>query len=288
MLRVVRTADRLVAVGERGIVLLSDNDGAQWRQARVPVSVTLTGVQFIDAQRGWAIGHAAVVLHTRDGGETWALQFDGRSLPDGPSNPLLDLLMLDEAHGWAVGAYGLALATSDGGGTWALRQEGLPNPKGLHLYGLARQGEALFVAGEQGLFISTSLEGRAGSGVPIPTPYRGSFFTLVALADGALLFGGLRGTLLLRQAGGEFTTLDSGTTQAIVSCTVLDPQRQALVDQSGRVLVGSAAQGRFSALPADAERRWVAVVAARDGGLVGAGNNGVGRLAPLAPTAVMR
>jgi photosystem II stability/assembly factor-like uncharacterized protein len=288
MLRIVRAGNRLVAVGERGIVLLSDDEGAQWRQARVPVSVTLTGVQFVDAQRGWAIGHAAVVLHTLDGGESWSMQFDGRALPDGPANPLLDLLMLDEARGWAVGAYGLALTTHDGGHSWLPRSQGLPNPKGLHLYALARQGETLYIAGEQGLFLGTALEaGSNNSGnaaaTALQTPYRGSFFAMAALEGGALLLGGLRGTLLLRQAGGEFSTLDSGTTQAIVSCALLAPQRQALVDQSGRVLLGSAAQGHFAALPLDAERRWVAVAAARDGTLVGAGSSGVGRL-PASPT----
>jgi photosystem II stability/assembly factor-like uncharacterized protein len=290
MLRIVRAGDRLVAVGERGIVLLSDDEGAQWRQARVPVSVTLTGVQFVDARRGWAIGHAAVVLNTLDGGENWALQFDGRALPDAAANPLLDLLMLDETRGWAVGAYGLALSSTDGGRSWLPRNEGLPNPKGLHLYALARHGETLYVAGEQGLLLDVALNVGVGTGSgtsnALQTPYRGSFFAMASLDGGALLLGGLRGTVLLRQPTGEFITLDSGTTQSIVSCTPLAKQRQALVDQSGRVLLGSAAHGHFTALPLDAERRWVAVAGARDGTLVGAGSSGVGRL-PAAPSSTV-
>jgi len=35
---------RLVAVGERGHVLFSDNDGKTWTQAKVPVSLMLTSV----------------------------------------------------------------------------------------------------------------------------------------------------------------------------------------------------------------------------------------------------
>jgi hypothetical protein len=38
--------------------------GRQWRQASVPVSVTLTAVSFATPQLGWAVGHAGVVLHT--------------------------------------------------------------------------------------------------------------------------------------------------------------------------------------------------------------------------------
>ncbi|WP_321812250.1 MULTISPECIES: WD40/YVTN/BNR-like repeat-containing protein [unclassified Burkholderia] len=73
-------ASRMVAVGERGIVLVSDDAGRQWRQAKVPVSVTLTSVQFVDARQGWAAGHSGVVLHTGDGGNTWTRQLDGVSV----------------------------------------------------------------------------------------------------------------------------------------------------------------------------------------------------------------
>src|SRR4051794_13611808 len=56
-LAVTRAGPRLVAVGERGTVLLSDDAGASWRQAPVPVQVTLTTVRFIDERTGWAAGH---------------------------------------------------------------------------------------------------------------------------------------------------------------------------------------------------------------------------------------
>jgi photosystem II stability/assembly factor-like uncharacterized protein len=283
MVRIVRAGEqgtRLVAVGERGIMLLSDDDGRQWRQARVPVSASLTGVQFIDAKRGWAIGHSAVILTTGDGGATWVRQYDGRGLPDGPANPLLDLHFIDERRGWAVGAYGLALHTRDGGSTWQSIGAALPNPKGLHLYAIARHGDTLFMAGEQGLFLSMAVDGRNDSAAALTTPYRGSFFALAALPEGALLFGGLRGTLLVRGAAGEFRTLDSGTPSAIVSVSALPQQRHALVDQSGRVWLGSTAAGRFAAEPLEAERRWVSIAMARDGALVGACNTGVGRLGP--------
>src|SRR5688572_4197764 len=39
---------RLVSVGERGVALYSDDGGKSWTQARVPVSVTLTAVQFVN------------------------------------------------------------------------------------------------------------------------------------------------------------------------------------------------------------------------------------------------
>jgi photosystem II stability/assembly factor-like uncharacterized protein len=76
-LSVARAGSRLVAVGERGLVLLSDDGGAQWRQVAVPTSVTLAAVKFTTPRAGWAVGHYGVVLATRDGGLSWQLQFDG-------------------------------------------------------------------------------------------------------------------------------------------------------------------------------------------------------------------
>jgi len=74
---IVRAGERLVAVGERGHVLYSDDSGQSWTQAPVPVSVLLTAVWFADARHGWAVGHDGMVIATSDGGASWQLQRDG-------------------------------------------------------------------------------------------------------------------------------------------------------------------------------------------------------------------
>lgn len=68
---------RLVAAGERGIVVFSDDGGASWTQGRVPVSVTLTAVFMASDKLGWVAGHDGVVLRTRDGGQRWDKVLDG-------------------------------------------------------------------------------------------------------------------------------------------------------------------------------------------------------------------
>ena len=73
-----RAGTRLVAVGQRGHIVHSDDDGASWKQASVPVSSDLTAVRFVNENRGWAVGHDGVVLHSADGGRNWTLQLDGR------------------------------------------------------------------------------------------------------------------------------------------------------------------------------------------------------------------
>ena len=77
LLDVTNAGERLVAVGERGHIIFSNDEGRTWRQAKTPVITTLTAVYFVNENTGWAVGHDAVVLNTQDGGMTWVKQFDG-------------------------------------------------------------------------------------------------------------------------------------------------------------------------------------------------------------------
>lgn len=77
LMDVATAGDRLVVVGEGGRIAYSDDLGATWTQAEVPVSVTLTAVHFPTSDRGWAVGHDGVILTTGDGGRSWQKQLDG-------------------------------------------------------------------------------------------------------------------------------------------------------------------------------------------------------------------
>jgi len=74
---ITTAGERLVAVGERGLIVLSDDAGENWRQAVVPISATLAAVSFPIPELGWAVGHSGSILHSKDGGLNWELQFDG-------------------------------------------------------------------------------------------------------------------------------------------------------------------------------------------------------------------
>lgn len=79
LIDISRVGNRLVAVGERGNVVYSDDAGTTWSLASVPVSSLLTAVYFVDDTFGWAVGHGGVILHSNDGGRTWEKQFDGNA-----------------------------------------------------------------------------------------------------------------------------------------------------------------------------------------------------------------
>ncbi len=117
VLDVATAADRLVAVGEHGRIVFSDDRGRQWQRASTPAREVLTAVAFADERRGWAVGHGGVILASVDGGASWQLQ---KVLDEHPV--LLSVHFADERRGWAVGHGGVILASVDGGASWQLQK----------------------------------------------------------------------------------------------------------------------------------------------------------------------
>ena len=223
LLDVASRGGLLVAVGERGHVLVSGDSGQSWRQADVGSRALLTGVFMYDARLGWAVGHDEVVVRTRDGGLTWERV---HSAPE-REKPLLDVWFADDRTGLAVGAYGGLLATSDGGDTWTRRQ--VYGEDDFHLNQIAAAADGtLFVAAEAGHLYRSS--DRGATWQRLTSPYDGSFFGLLPLPDGSLLAFGLRGHLYRSPDGGRSWTAIPTGTDATLTC--------ALDLGSGRFVVG--------------------------------------------------
>lgn len=266
-----RAGQRLVAVGERGHVLLSDDQGVQWRQARVPVSVTLTAVRFVDDRHGWAVGHSGVILHSQDGGETWAKQLDGaqalqalagfrtedealrqriaRLQQDGPDKPFLALHFSDALHGLAVGAYGLAFATRDGGAHWVPAIELIDNPDERHLYAIHARPDGLYLAGEQGqVWRQAPGEARFAA---LGVPFQGTVFDLVTGPDGSLLALSLGGKLHRSDDQGRSWTTLLPAGKASLTAGGVVAGRLLLANEAGQILVSAygVRDFRVAALP---------------------------------------
>jgi len=77
LLDIQHAGDKLVAVGERGHILVSSDQGNTWSQKPSPISQLITAVNFPSAQVGYAVAHDGHVLRTDDGGETWTLVRSG-------------------------------------------------------------------------------------------------------------------------------------------------------------------------------------------------------------------
>lgn len=201
LLGATRAMERLVAVGDHGMVLLSDDQGRSFRQARaVPLSTPLTGVSFVDASHGWAVGQWGAILASTDGGETWAIQ----RLSSEEDRPLFAVHFFDAQRGVAVGLWSLVLTTEDGGKTWT--EQTLQAPPGysradLNLMGLFADGRgSVYATAEQGQLLHSDDHGKTWR--YLDTGYDGTLWSGAVLADGSLLVGGQRGTLLHGSADG--------------------------------------------------------------------------------------
>ncbi len=289
LVAITRAGERLIAVGEGGIVLTSDDDGKTWAQAEVPVSVTLTSVQFVTPSLGWAVGHSGVVLSTVDGGRSWSKKFDGLRrvqakgddtqnpqsgmAAGGASDPLLDIHFLDAQRGFAVGAFGLLLRTKDGGATWESWEKHLPNPDGNHLYGVRSAGDHVYVVGERGSIYASRDGGETFTA--LKSPYEGSFFGLTVASSGPLVVYGLRGRAFASEDQGDtWHPLDVAAGSAWTGAAAMPDRRIALVGQAGDVAVGDEHGRAFE--PVGGRRASLsAAVANRHGDLVAVGPRGV-------------
>ncbi|NHQ91928.1 WD40/YVTN/BNR-like repeat-containing protein [Janthinobacterium lividum] len=232
LLAAALAGQRVVAVGDHGVVLLSD-DGVRFRQAKaVPVRSMLTSVQFLDARRGYAAGHDGVVLGTQDGGDNWTLL---RATP-GLEQPVLSLHFDSVEHGFAVGLYGWAIETHDGGRSWTERHLGSGDNADRHLYHVfVSQRGTLLVAGEAGA-VYRSTDGGATWNMAAAGG-KGSLWYGTALADGTLLVCGMRGHLYRsRDDGRTWQALHSNTTLSLTGIAQQADGSVLVAGMSGTVL----------------------------------------------------
>ena len=302
-----RAGDRVVAVGERGVIVFSDDNGQSWQQASVPVSVSLVAVQFVDARRGWAVGHFGVVLSTVDGGENWSLQLTGaeaaeieltaaqgakasasdadlaelrmanaeRLVADGPDKPFLALHFVDANRGVVAGAYGILFATQDGGTTWRSLIGQAENPSAVHIYAIAQKDQHWFLVGEQGYLARSTDDGQTF--MQLESPYSGSFFTAIVRADGELLVAGLKGRAYTSIDDGEsFQELKGAAASSFGSSIQMANGAVLLANQAGGLFVSSMGKddtlttlGKPLGLPVSS------IVETADGGLVASGFAGI-------------
>ncbi len=281
---------RLITVGERGHILLSDDQGVEWRQVPVPTREQLTAVDFLDDKRGIAVGFSQTILMTNDGGESWQLTHQEESFEQ-PA--LFDVHFITSEKIVAVGSYGLYLETNDGGENWEPREiEGLADYYGYfsHFYSLEKitddywvmSGEK-FIDGvdEDGFETSSALAAETRDGgetwQKLPTPYDGSFFGIEVDDNGYLYVYGLRGNLYIsKDQGQSWQGQFLSTASGFHDMAILDENRWVLVGTGG-VLVYKTLTSTDIKKRKDLKGR-AAVVAVDDDTLVVVGDGGVERL----------
>lgn len=239
-----RIGNRVVAVGDRGYVVWSGNNGESWERAQAPANLPmLNAVFFTDAKNGWAVGHDAVILHSVDEGKTWTQAFSAPS----EQKPLMDILFVDANRGFAVGAYGAFYETADGGKTWNPRKV---EDDDKHLNSIIRLGEnRLLIVGEAGTILKSDDAGKSWG--KVVSPYKGSFFGAIQAQDGAVLIFGLRGRIFRSRDDDikDWTQVDNKSTASIMGATRLPDGAVVLAGLAGTVLVSRDNGQSFVTLP---------------------------------------
>ncbi len=237
MLGASRAGKRIVAVGDRGVILLSDDDGKTFRQATsVPTRATLTAVQFVDEQLGWAVGHWGVILFTEDAGENWKIQRDDTSV----DQPLFSLWFRDRNNGLAAGLFSLLLRTTDGGKNWQPLQ--LPSLSGskasdINLFSIFSDGHGgVMISGEQGR-VFHQREGSDKWNI-LNTGGRGTLWAGLTIDNGTIFVAGLRGNFFQSVDGGKsWASISTSLTSSITDIYQMPSGQIIAVGLDGMVMV---------------------------------------------------
>lgn len=243
LLDVALAGGRLVAAGERGHVLLSDDRGKSWRQAtEVPTRTTLTALHVADAMTLWAVGHGGVILRSTDAGDRWQV-VDGKA--DGP-DVLLAIRVEPDGRGLAVGSFGVALATRNGGKTWKAAPL-LPGEVGeKHLNRIAVTPVGTWLIAAEGGHVLRSAD-RGDTWTAVKTPYAGSLWSLLPLADGTVLAGGMRGNVVRsRDDGKSWTQHAIAEAGSFTAMAELPDRRAVLVGVDGTLVTAAAGAESFA------------------------------------------
>ncbi|HLW71432.1 MAG TPA: YCF48-related protein [Candidatus Binataceae bacterium] len=109
-------SERAVIVGDKGLVMTSDDHGRTWQRVQLKKGVNLYDLYSVafapDGASGWAVGDGGVIFHSDDRGATWKPQ-DSKL-----TSALLKVVAIDAQKACTAGEHGVVLCTADGGASW--------------------------------------------------------------------------------------------------------------------------------------------------------------------------
>lgn len=236
LISITHAGSRLVAVGEHGVVIYSDDNGASWHQAAVPVEVTITSVAFATDKDGWAAGAYGVILHSTDGGASWKLQITGEQVNQlmlqaaaqasqsnpqdpqaaravrrasifaaaGPDKPFLTILALSPTQAIVLGGYRMCVRTANAGASWADCSLNVQDAISHNVYGAILAGNMIYAVGEVGDMFSADMNGDVFKALNSPSTT--TLLDILQTKNGTLLAYGVADSMFRSTDGGNSWT----------------------------------------------------------------------------------
>lgn len=226
--------EKVFAVGERGIILTSKDNGVSWEQIKSPVDVTLTGISFSSKTDGWIVGHESTILHTTDAGETWVIN---RYKPE-EERFYMSVNFVSPQLGYVLGTDGELWITEDAGQSWKMTLLSVEDWYQNHLFAIEQIVNASLVVSERGgvFYSKDSLT----DWQVVPSPYEGSFFGVNKLAKQFAVFGMSGNLYLIDSDSLEWKKIDTKTDQFLLdSATTDDAKNLLVVGRGGTILVAN-------------------------------------------------
>jgi photosystem II stability/assembly factor-like uncharacterized protein len=232
--------NRLVAVGERGIIAVSETNGHSWeiRHSDTETPVTLTDISRIDDNLLLAVGHDSVMLRSEDGGLNWEAVMRDSELGE----PLLGTWSADGQRIFAYGSFGKFMVSNDAGATFTDIE--LPI-FGEHLAAMAgNSADTRMLVGEMGLVLRSLDDGESWE--KLDAFYDGSLFGAAHLQDDNWVAYGMRGHVFFTSDNGDnWSQIDIGSELPLYGHTLVNGGKQIMMVGTGGIFVSLTSDGEL-------------------------------------------
>jgi len=306
LLGVTRAGNRLVAGGEHGVIVYSDDNGTTWHQAKVPVDIVITSLAFATPQVGWATADYGVILHTADAGASWQVQLEGDAVltlmnaaaqqyaqanpnaPDaaraqrraqiftaaGAAKPFFCVAAISDQEAIVYGAYRMVVVTKDGGKTWSDYSLNIPDPISHNIYDAEWIGASLFLAAESGTLLRSDDKGVTYTLLNSPT--QTTFLSICDVGGNAILACGVAGTAYRSTDNGQsWTQVNVATNSDLTSAIKVNSGKVIMLAVSGAIFVSSDQGATFTEATLIEQMLLFDVVQAENQDIVFVGSGGV-------------
>lgn len=236
----VKLPQRLVAVGERGSIMLSEDQGVSWRQASVNPqrNLSLTAVVALSDEQLLAVGHDGLILRSENAGLDWKeVHYDSEL-----GEPFLGVWAAGGNQALAFGSFGKFYQSEDAGKTWTSKTLDVDS---AHLNSMdgGADGRRMLV-GESGLVLRTRDAGQHWETL-VPF-YDGSLFGVARLSPDRWVAYGMRGHVFVSQNFGEsWEPVKVGNQLPLYGHVVLPDNAGMLIVGAGSSVVHLDGSGRL-------------------------------------------
>lgn len=185
----------------------------------------LLDVWFRNADEGWAVGAYGIILHTRNGGKTWAYV----SNLDNPERLHLNAVLgLADGRLLVAGEGGRVSLSTDNGQHWQPSRQ--LSQASLYKLLQLKDGQ-LLILGFGGTLLSSQDQGLNWKTLALPV--RVGLYGGEQLADGSLVLAGQGGVLLFSRDGQKFKAWQGTSKASLLGATALSPDHLALIGSNG-------------------------------------------------------